>query len=69
MIPLGMDSTRGRKRRHLAKSMGWAYITPEGRTNVLKYTYKGRDLSYIYKYIGSPLADFCVNRLTPLWVA
>jgi hypothetical protein len=59
----------GRKRDKLARSIvGWKYITPEGRVNVLQYKYRGTDHSYIYKYIGSPLAEFCV-KLTPTWVA
>jgi hypothetical protein len=68
--PLSAESTRtGRKRDKLARSIvGWKYITPEGRVNVLQYKYRGADHSYIYKYIGSPLAEFFV-KLTPTWVA
>lgn len=32
------------------------------------YTYRGGDTSYIYKYLLSPLAQFCVD-LIPTWVA
>ena len=32
------------------------------------FEYQGEDLSLLYKYVLSPLASFCVNHLTPIWL-
>ena len=60
---------KSRKRDVLRRSLGWEYITPEGRDNLKHYQYAGSDLSYIYKYFCSPLAQWCVDHLTPTWLA
>jgi ethanolaminephosphotransferase len=44
------------------------YLTISERENLLKYKYKGGDQSYLYSYVLSPWAQFCVD-LTPTWVA
>jgi hypothetical protein len=41
------------------------YITPAGRAALPKYVYHGEDKSYLYKYILSPWAAFCVETFTP----
>ncbi len=45
------------------------YITPEGREALKRYKYAGADLSYLYKHVLSPWAQFCVDKFTPLWIA
>ncbi len=33
------------------------------------YKYAGSDLSILYKYFYSPMADFMVEKLIPPWLA
>eukprot|EP00743_Colponemidia_sp_Colp-15_P001389 GILK01001524.1.p1 GENE.GILK01001524.1~~GILK01001524.1.p1 ORF type:complete len:377 (-),score=56.07 GILK01001524.1:172-1302(-) len=44
------------------------YISAQGIENLKKYTYKGGDLSLIYKHILSPLNDYLVEYF-PRWLA
>ena len=44
------------------------YITPNGASSLINFKYCGANLSPVYKYILSPLANFFVE-LTPTWVA
>jgi ethanolaminephosphotransferase len=48
---------------------GFYYLSPEARRILPHYQYKGCDNSLMYKYMLSPLAAFCVNRLTPKTLA
>ncbi|KAL7579915.1 hypothetical protein ACA910_004918 [Epithemia clementina (nom. ined.)] len=45
------------------------YLSDEAVRNLPHFQYRGKDLSLLYRYILSPLAVFCVNHLTPSWVA
>lgn len=44
------------------------YISSEEATSLQNFKYNGKDLSLIYKYILSPLAEFIVT-LIPRWIA
>lgn len=44
------------------------YITAHGAQALRKYQFVGEDRSKLYKYVLSPLAEFCV-RQTPEWLA
>ncbi|CAE7431951.1 captC, partial [Symbiodinium microadriaticum] len=44
-------------------------MTPKELSNLVKYKYNGGDRSYIYKYILSPWAEYCVDTFIPKWVA
>ena len=46
----------------------YGFVTEEGGKNARTFKYSGTDLSLIYKYALSPLAQFCVDH-TPRWVA
>jgi hypothetical protein len=46
-----------------------SYITPEGRTALSLYKYSGEDRSYLYKYVLSPWAQYCVDHFTPWTIA
>ena len=45
------------------------YLNKEAATQLPQFQYRGQDLSLMYHYLLSPLASFCVNQLTPQWVA
>ena len=45
------------------------YIEKENLKNLKDYKYVGEDKSLSYKYVLSPLAQFCVDYLTPIWMA
>ncbi|KAG7373461.1 CDP-alcohol phosphatidyltransferase [Nitzschia inconspicua] len=57
------NSTRGRP------SSGYYYLTRDARKQLPNYQYKGSDLSLLYKYILSPLAEFFVNNILPTSIA
>jgi len=42
-----------------------SYITPAGRRHLPVYKYKGEDRSLLYKYFGSPFAQYWVDNWTP----
>ena len=44
-------------------------LGPAARANLHTFRYRGTDHSLLYKYLLSPWAEYCVQRLTPLWVA
>lgn len=48
---------------------GFFFISKEAAAKLPLYQYRGQDLSLLYKFVLAPLATFCVNRLTPLWLA
>ena len=52
-----------------AKHHGFFFLSDEAVNNLPQFQYRGKDLSLLYHYVLSPLADFCVNKLTPRWVA
>jgi ethanolaminephosphotransferase len=37
--------------------------------NIRTYSYHGGDRSLLYQHVLSPLAQFCVDHFTPVWVA
>ena len=45
------------------------FLSEKAARNLPHYQYKGEDRSLLYYYVLSPLAAFCVNRLTPRWLA
>jgi len=47
----------------------YKYVPPESENNLKTYKYVGGDDSYLYSYLFSPLANFCVNYLVPEWLA
>ena len=48
--------------------MAQSYLSAEGKRNLHKYVYTGKDLSYSYNYVLSPIAEYLVQFI-PLWVA
>ena len=44
-------------------------LNDQERNNLVNYKYKGGDTSYTYKYVLSPFALWCVDNLTPTWMA
>lgn len=48
---------------------GEKIITEEGKVHLNAHQYSGSDPSLTYKYILSPTAQFCVDHLTPKWLA
>lgn len=48
---------------------GGRYVSPSGATAARNYKYSGGDLSKLYKYFLSPMAQFCVDHFTPRWLA
>jgi ethanolaminephosphotransferase len=51
------------------RSKKYYYLTPNAVQKLPKYQYHGADLSLLYKYILSPLAGWCVDNVTPTWLA
>ena len=45
------------------------YLSPHAVQQLPKFQYNGSDLSLLYKYILSPFAAWCVDNLTPVWLA
>ena len=50
-------------------SKKYYYLTPNAVQKLPTYQYHGADLSLLYKYILSPLASWCVDNVTPTWLA
>ena len=44
-------------------------LTESGATALRQFQYRGQDLSLTYKYVLSPLAQWCVYNLTPEYIA
>jgi len=44
-------------------------FSPKERECIINYKYHGGDLSPVYKYFLSPLAENCVDCFIPLWMA
>jgi ethanolaminephosphotransferase len=45
------------------------YLSPAACENLPRFQYKGQDRSLLYAHVLSPLAQFCVDHLTPRWIA
>jgi ethanolaminephosphotransferase len=45
------------------------YLSDSAAERLPHYQYRGADLSLLYKYVLSPFATWCVDNLTPTWVA
>lgn len=45
------------------------FLSNEAAERLPNFQYRGQDLSLLYKYLLAPLATFCVNHLTPRWLA
>ena len=37
--------------------------------NLVSYKYQGSDASLLYNYVYSPIAQFIVDKLLPVWLA
>ena len=51
------------------KNAQYCYLTPDAVKRLPNYQYNGADLSLLYKYVLSPLAGWCVDHITPTWLA
>lgn len=60
--PARPDSSNGNGRWYY-------YLTPNAVKRLPEYKYQGEDQSPLYKYVLSPFASWCVDNLTPEWVA
>lgn len=47
----------------MAQRRKYTLLNEQTLANLKAYRYAGGDLSYIYKYINGPLAEFCVSFL------
>lgn len=45
------------------------YLSNEAVERLPKFQYQGGDLSLLYKHVLSPFAGWCVDNLTPAWLA
>ena len=45
------------------------YVDKDAVEGLKAYKYSGNDNSLLYKYFASPLAQYMVDKWTPLWVA
>lgn len=45
------------------------YLSPEACYELPRFQYKGEDRSLLYAHVLSPLAQFCVDRFVPRWMA
>ena len=51
-------------------SVGWYYyLPPHAAKRLPHYQYQGEDTSPLFKHVLSPFAAWCVDNLTPAWVA
>lgn len=48
---------------------GEQILSENGKDEIKNYQYKGGDLSYIYKYITGPLAQWVVDTFYPATLA
>jgi ethanolaminephosphotransferase len=60
--------TTAAKEEYASFTTTWV-LTHAGATALRNYQYRGQDLSLTYKYVLSPLAEWCVDHLTPAWLA
>jgi ethanolaminephosphotransferase len=51
------------------ESNDFYYLHPDAVAHLKRFQYQGEDQSLLYKYVLSPLATFCINHLTPTWLA
>lgn len=66
----GEQSDEGDEGVHgAAAAAGYYFLSTKAREQIPQYRYNGQDLSLLYKYVLSPLAQFCVDNLTPRWLA
>ena len=54
---------------NLLKIFQYNYIAPENESNLLDFTYKSQDKSILYKYLSSKIAQWCLEKFIPLWLA
>jgi len=53
----------------MSRKDGYYYLTHDAREKLPQYQYRGADYSLLYRFILSPLAGFCVDKLVPKGVA
>jgi len=62
------NNTSGQKYHDNGNSQ-YYYLTPNAVKRLPSYQYSGADLSLLYKHVLSPLAGWCVDHITPTWLA
>lgn len=45
------------------------FLTEQGEKNLIAYKYVGSDASLLYKHFFSPVAQFLVDKVIPIWLA
>jgi ethanolaminephosphotransferase len=45
------------------------FLNKDAQQHLIDFQYSGEDRSILYKHVLSPVANFCVHRLTPRWLA
>jgi len=63
------NNTGGQNNNDDNKNSQYYYLTPIAVKRLPHYQYSGADLSLLYKHVLSPLAGWCVDHLTPTWLA
>jgi ethanolaminephosphotransferase len=63
------SSTNGDAREEEEGNLGYYFLSDAAARELPRFQYHGVDQSLLYKYVLSPLATFCVYRLTPVWLA
>lgn len=65
-----MAETATRKpQKPLKKLLTYKYVQPQYEENIKTYRYVGDDKSLLYAYVLTPIANFCLNRFVPSWLA
>jgi len=54
--------------RQIVDNTRYNFISEQDIPNLLKYEYKSKDHSLLYKYVLSPLGDYSLEWI-PLWMA
>lgn len=65
-----LSASTASPRKDAAAAAGWYYyLTPQAVRRLPNYQYVGGDTSPLFKHVLSPFAGWCVDNLTPAWVA
>lgn len=69
--PASTDASAGSPREDAAgpDPRWYYYLTPASVARLPRYEYRGGDTSPLFRHVLSPFARWCVDRLTPAWVA
>jgi len=63
------DDSKGKPLQSQQSTESYYYLSPDARTKLPIYQYRGSDLSIVYKYILSPLAAWTVDTFVPTSIA